>query len=114
MCKFCDKPFAWGQLPDGKWKPLVPVGEDDGLDRAFQDGSGMLRADHALVCVGRVPSVQIERLAVPVAAESVLPSGPPKTETVGETVDRIRKEKAQKRANKRFERDMTSTDGLPS
>lgn len=83
MCKFCGKPFSWGQL-DGRWKPLVPVGDDDGLDRSFQDEMGNLRADHGLVCV-RIggPSVRISKLARPIKGSDVLPS-PPKGAPIDE------------------------------
>ena len=35
---------------EDRWVPLVPVGDDAALERAFQDEDGNLRAAHRLVC----------------------------------------------------------------
>lgn len=70
LCKFCGKPFAWGN-DSGKWVPLVPVGEEGDLDRSFQDENGHLRAMHRGMC-NYVPAVQVVKLAVPIPAENVI------------------------------------------
>jgi hypothetical protein len=72
MCKFCGKPFAWGN--DGeRWVPLIPVEEHAGYDRQFQDENGMLRAAHHQVCVHQGgPAVRVARLAVKVPASDVI------------------------------------------
>lgn len=86
ICKFCGKAFSWGNA-DGKWVPLVPVGEDDSLDRAYQDENGRLRAEHRAVCVIRGgPTVRVARLAVAVPAANVLPSPPEVEAETGEIV----------------------------
>lgn len=101
VCKFCQKPFSWG-LADGKWVPLVPVGEEGELDRAYQDENGVLRAEHRAVCLRQGgPTVRVARLAKAVPAKDVMPSHArveaAQAETVGQTIDRIR---AKKRAKK--------------
>ena len=74
MCKFCGVPFAWGSA-DGKWVPLVPIGQDDGLDRQYQNEDGILRASHRSVCVNQGgPTVRVALLAKKVLAEDVLPT----------------------------------------
>jgi hypothetical protein len=84
VCKFCSKPFAWGNA-DGKWVPLVPVGADEGLDRAFQDENGALRAAHRLVCViPGGPTVRVSNLARPIPAGDVLPVKPQVDPDTGE------------------------------
>jgi len=62
-CKYCDKPIDWGYSGE-RWITLVPVGEDEGLDREFQDEQGNLRASHKQVCIfkGR-ESLRVSRLA---------------------------------------------------
>ncbi len=83
MCKFCGKAFAWGQ-EDGRWRPLVPIGEDADLDRDYQDENGVLRAAHSLVCVNKGgPAVRISKLAKKVKAKEIIgaPWGPPNPET---------------------------------
>ena len=72
MCKFCGKAFAWGNS-DGKWVPLVPVGEEGDLDRAYQDESGLLRAAHNLICLNRGGvTVRVSKLARPVKAGEII------------------------------------------
>jgi hypothetical protein len=74
LCKYCAKPFAWGNA-DGKWEPLVPVGQEGDADRTYQDENGVLRASHRSVCVlvgGE--SVRVARLAKSVPAADMLPS----------------------------------------
>jgi hypothetical protein len=78
ICKFCAKPFSWGNS-DGKWVPLVPLGEDAELVRSYQDENGALRAEHRLVCVSRGgPTVRVSRLAVGVRPGDIIgaPSRP--------------------------------------
>lgn len=73
MCKFCGQPFSWGLQEDGKWIPLIPIGEEGELDRWFQDHNGVLRADHREICSNRGgPSVRIARLAKPIPAREVI------------------------------------------
>lgn len=72
ICKYCAKPFSWGNS-DGKWVPLVPVGEDADLVRSYQDENGALRAEHRLVCANRGgPSVRVSRLAVGVKPGDII------------------------------------------
>jgi hypothetical protein len=71
ICKFCHGEMQWGNF-DGKWVPLVPVGLDDGLDRAYQDENGALRAAHRLVCTHKYGSVQIVRLPQPVSGSALV------------------------------------------
>lgn len=72
ICKFCSVPFSWGNS-DGKWVPLVPISDHDGLDRTYQDENGVLRAEHALVCVRHGgPAVRVARLAVKVPGDHVV------------------------------------------
>lgn len=72
ICKFCAKPFAWGSS-DGKWVPLVPVEDHDGLDRVFQDENGVLRAEHRAVCAMRGgPTVRVSRLVVAIKAKDII------------------------------------------
>lgn len=97
VCKFCQKPFSWG-LAEGKWVPLVPVGEEGTLDRSYQDENGVLRAEHRALCVAQGgPTVRVARLAKAVPAKEVLPR-PAVNETVGQTIDRIRAKKRAKKA----------------
>lgn len=49
VCKYCNLPFQWSRVED-RWVPLVPIGQDDNLERGFQDEDGNLRAAHRLVC----------------------------------------------------------------
>lgn len=73
ICKYCQKPFAWGQYGD-QWVPLVPIDAHDGLDRTFQDENGLLRASHRAVCVHTGgPTVKVTKLAHLVQASDVLP-----------------------------------------
>ena len=68
-CKFCDAPFQWGH--DGvKWLPLVPIGDDEGMDRTHQDGDGNLRALHNVICA-RAPSVTVTKLPAPIPAHAL-------------------------------------------
>lgn len=72
MCKFCGKPFAWGNS-DGSWVPLIPVGEEGEVPRTFQDEHGILRADHRALCQHRGgATVRISKLAVPVKAGEII------------------------------------------
>lgn len=75
ICKFCGVAFAWGQKDDGKYVPLVPLGEEGDLVRNYQDENGVLRAEHALVCKHKGgPTVRVSRLARSVKGSDVLPS----------------------------------------
>lgn len=72
VCKFCAQPFAWGNS-DGKWVPLVPVGQDENLDRDYQDENGVLRAGHQSICTSRGgPAVRVSKLAKKVPASEIL------------------------------------------
>jgi len=72
LCKYCGEPFQWGRVED-RWIPLVPTDRHDGLDRAFQDEDGVLRADHRLVCPNHGGgAVRAVRLARPVLASSLV------------------------------------------
>lgn len=70
LCKFCGKPFAWGN-DSGKWVPLVPPGEEGDLDRSFQDENGLLRAKHRDMCT-YTPAVAVVKLAVPIPASDIV------------------------------------------
>jgi hypothetical protein len=73
ICKYCAKPFAWGNA-EGKWVPLVPAGEEGDLDRTYQDEHGQLRAGHRAACViAGGESVRVARLAKSIPAADVLP-----------------------------------------
>lgn len=75
ICKYCAKPFSWGIKDDGRFVPLIPVGEDDGMDRTFQDENGALRAEHWFICISRGgPTVRVAKLAKKIAADEVLPN----------------------------------------
>lgn len=78
MCKFCHKPMAWGLNTDGKYVPLVPIGEDEGLARTFQDENGALRAEHRDVCDAQRggPTVRVARLAVAIQSEDIIGAKP--------------------------------------
>jgi hypothetical protein len=72
LCKFCGKPFDWGSS-DGRWVPLAPLNESDGLDRQYQDENGALRAEHRQLCIDRGgPTVRVSRLARPILASEVI------------------------------------------
>jgi hypothetical protein len=95
VCKFCQKPFAWG-MSDGKWLPLLPVGEEGDFDRTYQDENGLLRVEHRVICQNQGgPSVRVVKLAKSVAAKEILPAAA--NETVGQTIDRIRARKKRKK-----------------
>ena len=73
ICKFCGAAFAWGNNNDGKWTPLVPLGEEGDLRRTYQDEQGNLRASHIDVCVNRGgPTVRVSRLAKAIEANEIL------------------------------------------
>lgn len=73
ICKFCGLAFAWGQKDDGGFVPLVPVGEDENLERSFQDENGVLRANHQDICTRRGgPTVKIVRLAKKVKGGDII------------------------------------------
>ena len=94
MCKFCGKPFTWGNA-DGKWIPLVPIGEDEELDRDYQDENGALRAGHRNICVmAGGPSVMVSKLVRKIPAKEILPAVD-KEEFVGPRKKRGRPRKAQ-------------------
>lgn len=59
----------WGQNGD-KWVKLVPIGEDVGLDRTYQDENGVLRAQHQ--CSGWTAAVQVVKLAAPISADHII------------------------------------------
>lgn len=62
-CKYCGLNIDWGYA-DERWVTLVPIGEDSGLDRQFQDENGILRASHKQVCSFRgSESIRLSRLA---------------------------------------------------
>lgn len=72
LCKFCGVAFAWGNN-EGKWTPLVPLGEEGDLRRTYQDEQGNLRASHTDICVNRGgPTVRVSRLAKAVEANEIL------------------------------------------
>lgn len=82
ICKFCNAPMSWGfdEAAD-KWVPLVPIGDDEGMDRTFVDGDGVLRASHRAVCTNRGgPSVKITKLRQPIKGSDVLPNKSTPTE----------------------------------
>ena len=73
LCKSCGLLFQWGSF-DGKWVPLVPITEHNGLDRTYQDEDGELRAHHSSVCTHTAgPAVRVTKLAAKVKAEDILP-----------------------------------------
>ena len=78
LCKYCGKAFAWGQTDNGRFTPLIPVGEEGDFDRSFQDENGVLRAPHIFVCVNRGgPTVKVVKLAQAVKANEII--GTPRT-----------------------------------
>jgi len=81
ICKFCALPFAWGRSEDG-WIPLVPLGDEGTLDRAYQDENGDLRASHRLVCTNKGgPAVKIQKLVRPIKAHEIQPVHPKEEKT---------------------------------
>lgn len=95
MCKFCGVAMSWGQERDGKWIPLIPLGEEGDLPRTYQDENGKLRAGHRAVCTIRGgPPVLVTRLAKPVAASDMLFAGPT---VVDQETGEILPAKSQKR-----------------
>jgi hypothetical protein len=101
ICKFCSKPFAWGNA-EGKWVPLVPIGQDEGLDRAFQDENGALRAAHRVVCViPGGPTVRISNLARAIPAGDVLPVKPPVDQETGEITFAPQFEKPKRKSRRK-------------
>jgi len=68
--------MEWGQDDSGKFIPLVPLDEHDGLDRTFVDSNGVLRAEHRVVCayVHGPGLVRVTKLSMPVSAEEVIGS----------------------------------------
>jgi len=86
ICKFCTKPFGWGQKEDGKWVPLVPIEEHEGMDRTFQDENGVLRASHDDICLRLGgPAVRVAKLAKKVKASDII--GEPILEKILEKIN---------------------------
>lgn len=72
ICKYCNVPFQWGRVDD-RWVPLVPIGEDAGLERGYQDEDGALRAAHRLICTSPGgAAVRAVRLPRPVPASALI------------------------------------------
>lgn len=71
-CKYCGQKFNWGNTGD-RWVALVPVGEEDALERAYQDEDGNLRAAHRLICIGG-GSVKVTKLAKSIPASALMKS----------------------------------------
>jgi len=65
-CNRCGMKMDWGT--DGeRFIPLVPIGEDEGLEMTFRDENFVLRAVHFLVCKSK--AIRVTRLAKPVKKE---------------------------------------------
>jgi len=95
ICKFCNALMSWGQAPDGRFIPLIPLGDEGEADRDYQDGDGILRSTHRLVCTNKAgPLVQITKLARNVRAKDVLPA-------MHEHVAEVLAKKAAKRRKKK-------------
>lgn len=61
-CKRCGMTIDWGVEGD-RFIPLVPIGEDEDLEKLFRDENMVPRAVHFLVCKSR--PVILTRLAKP-------------------------------------------------
>lgn len=71
ICKYCNLPMQWGRVEE-RWVPLVPIGDDHGLERAYQDEDGNLRAAHKLVCTSPGgAAIKATRLPRPVPASAI-------------------------------------------
>jgi len=74
ICKFCNVLFSWGQTTDGRFVPLIPVGDEGEVDRDYQDSDGVLRSTHRQVCTNKSgPLVRVYKLERNVKAKDVLP-----------------------------------------
>lgn len=62
-CKRCGMAMDWG-IEGDRFIPLVPLGQDDELDKTFRDENFQLRAVHFLVCKSK--AIGLTRLASPV------------------------------------------------
>ena len=72
ICKYCNIPFQWGRVEE-RWVPLVPVGDEEGLERGYQDEDGNLRAAHRLVCLNHGGgAIRATRLPRPVPASALI------------------------------------------
>lgn len=90
MCKFCGAKIEWGMMAE-RYVPLVPVGEDDGMERTMADEHGVLRASHRAACTSPyTPAVRVQKLRTPVPADMVLPS-------ISKHTEQILERKAQKK-----------------
>jgi hypothetical protein len=70
VCKYCKQAMDWGQLQNGGWVGLVPVGQEGDNPRTHQDDDGVLRTEHRLICTSfGGPTVQVTRLARKLDAE---------------------------------------------
>lgn len=67
-CKNCGATIEWGTM-EGKWVPLIPIGEEPDGKRTHTDANGVLRALHRSICLGHTGAVAITPLAKPVVIE---------------------------------------------
>lgn len=96
LCKFCGVPFQWGSS-DGKWVPLVPLGDEGDLPRTYQDENGKLRSEHRSICVGFGPAVRVARLARPIEAGDVLAQTFFVDQSTGEILNQRRSRRKRRR-----------------
>lgn len=83
--------MTWGVDADGRFIPLIPLGEEGDHDRDYQDADGVLRSTHRLACTRRSSAlIRVYKLARNVKASEVLPS-------VGDHIEQILERKAKRR-----------------
>lgn len=71
ICRTCGGEFDWGDLGDGKWALLQPIGLDRGMDRRYVDEDGVPRADHRDLHPHAGRTVAVTRLEQRIKAEDI-------------------------------------------
>jgi hypothetical protein len=68
ICEYCKAEAEWAfNDQTQRWVLLVPVGQDEGLERAFVDSDGKLRAAHREVCTNKgEPRITVTKLDRPI------------------------------------------------
>jgi len=70
----------WAVKDNGKFLGLVPIGQDDDLDKDFCDEDGVFRSSHKQVCTASgTGAIKVMKLSKPIPAseynKSKLPEG---------------------------------------